>query len=252
MSSPPNPYAPSPLAEPVPERVAVRPIQLLLRALEAIRGEFWLFLGISVVGILVASLVPFGLLAGPMMVGMFLCFAQRQETGRTEFGTLFKGFDQFMEAFVATLIMTALALVILLPLIAVFLVTLFAVIAAQQNGAEPDLWIVSSLFAFYPLILIASIAIYVPFIFTFQLIADRKVSAGVAVRASARAAWYNLGGVVWFLIAIGFISILAALPCCIPAILLLPLTIGAMWLFYQDVFGTACSASIEPGPSQLT
>jgi uncharacterized membrane protein len=85
----------------------VRPIQLLQRSFELISGEYWLFLGITLVGIVVSSLVPFSILLGPMMVGMFLCFAQRQQTGRTEFATLFKGFDQFVDALVATLIMVA-------------------------------------------------------------------------------------------------------------------------------------------------
>jgi hypothetical protein len=250
MSSIPNPYAPSPLAEPLPGRVNVRPIQLLRRAFEMIQGEYWLFLGITIVGILIASVVPFGLLLGPMMVGMFLCFAQRQRTGRTDFGTLFKGFDQFMDAFIATLVMIALAMAIFLPLIAVFLIVLAMVAASAQNGAQPDVALLSLLLAFYPLMMFANIAIYVPFMFTFQLIADRKVTAGVAVKASARAAWHNLGGVIWFLVAVGFITLLAALPCYIPAILLLPLTVGALWLFYQDVFGIIETAPIESAPMQ--
>ncbi len=124
MSATPNPYAPTAVNEPTPGKVKVRPIQLLQRSFEMIRGEYWLFLGITFVGLLIGSLVPFGILLGPMMVGIFLCFVQRQQTGRTEFGTLMKGFDQFLDAFVATLIMVAASVAVMIPLLVVYFVVL--------------------------------------------------------------------------------------------------------------------------------
>ncbi len=96
---------------------------------------------------------------------------------------------------------------------------------------------IGSILLIYPLIIVASIAIYVPFLFVFQLIADQKLGAGAAVKASAKAAWQNLGGVIYFLIAVGFISVLAMIPCYIPAIFLMPITIGSTWILYQDIFG---------------
>lgn len=236
MSSGPNPYAPAEPVAPTWRKANVRPIQLLQRSFELIRSDYWLFLGITLVGMLVGSLVPFGILMGPMMVGMFLCFSERQRTGRTEFGTVFKGFDQFIDGLIAMLIMVAVSVVIIFPLVIVFLAALFFVIAPADQNAGTAYGLISLMVTMYGMIFVASIACYVPFMFTFQLIADRKLTGVAAVKASAAAAWNNLGGVVWFIISIGFITLLAAMACYIPALLMMPISVGAMWLMYQDVF----------------
>jgi len=195
------------------------------------------------VGMVVASAVPFGILQGPIVVGMFLCFAQRQQTGRTEFGTLFKGFEQFLDAFIATLIMVAVSLVVMAPIAIVFIVTIVVMLvsagpnAGPNAGNEAPTWMIVAILGIFPLILAATVAIYTPFIFTFQLIADRKMSAGVAVKTSARAAWNNLGGLLWYFFVTGLIMFIAVLPCYIPAILLMPIVTGGAWLLYQDIFG---------------
>jgi len=240
MSTTANPYASSSLAEPFPGKTEVRPIELLQRSFEMIRGEYWLFLGITLVGMLIAAAVPFGILQGPMMVGFFLCFAQRQQTGRTEFGTLFKGFDQFFDAFIAMLIMVAASFVVMIPLMIVFFAIMVVAIAtAGPNGGNAaPIGMIVAMLGLFPLIMAAVVAIYMPFVFTFQLIADRKMSAGAAVKASAHAAWNNLGGLLWYFFVTGFIMFLAMLPCYLPAILLMPIAIGGAWLLYQDIFAT--------------
>ena len=245
MSSGPNPYAPAEIVDPVWRKTNIRPVQLLRRSFELIRSDYWLFLGIALVGMLIGSLVPFGILMGPMMVGMFLCFSERQRTGRTEFGTVFKGFDQFIESLIAMLIMVATSVVIVFPLVIVFLAALFFVLAQAEQNGDPSLALIPLVVAMYGMIFVGSIACYVPFMFVFQLIADRKLTGVAAVKASASAAWNNLGGVVWFIIAIGFITLLAAMACYIPALLMMPISVGAMWLLYQDVFGVVEDAAIQ-------
>ena len=245
MSADPNPYAPSTFDDPVSGPTRVRPIQLLRRGYDLIRGEYWLYVGISFVAMIVSALVPFGILTGPMLVGLFLCFIQRQTIGRTQFETVFKGFDQFMDAFIATLIMIAFSIVVLIPVMLVFVAVIFMLASQAGPNAAPGEAMIATILIMYGIIFAASFAVYVPFIFTFQLIADRKVPAMVAVKASARAAFNNLGGVIWFIIANGLLMILAGLCCFLPAIFLLPLAFGAMWVFYQDVFGAPATAQLE-------
>ena len=71
------------------------PIALYKRSYALLGEQYWLFFGITLVGIFLGSLVPFGILMGPMMVGIYMCFADRERGKQVEFGTLFKGFDQF-------------------------------------------------------------------------------------------------------------------------------------------------------------
>src|SRR5437588_9796822 len=80
-------------------RGAIAPMECIKEGWALIKDQFWLFLGITVVGLLIGGLVPI-VLFGPMMVGIFLCLQQRQRHQPVEFGLLFKGFDQFVPALI--------------------------------------------------------------------------------------------------------------------------------------------------------
>src|SRR5256886_17497275 len=82
--------------------------------LALIKDQYWLFLGISLVGILIGGAVPIVLL-GPMMVGIFLCLLQRQRGEPVEFGTLFKGFEQFVPGLVVAAFKMIPIFIILVP-----------------------------------------------------------------------------------------------------------------------------------------
>src|ERR1051325_6677536 len=73
----------------------VQPVECLKEGWALIKDQYWLFFGISLVGMLIGSAVPIVLL-GPMMCGIFICLLQRQHNQPVEFGTLFKGFDYFV------------------------------------------------------------------------------------------------------------------------------------------------------------
>ena len=67
------------------------------------KTQYWLFVGMTFVAFFIGSAVPFGILMGPMMCGIYLtCFAQRRREP-VEFGLLFKGFDFFGPSVIATL-----------------------------------------------------------------------------------------------------------------------------------------------------
>jgi len=59
-------------------RNAVAPIEILTEAWNRVRDQYWLFLGITAAGVILASFVPMGILMGPMFCGIYGCFrAQR-------------------------------------------------------------------------------------------------------------------------------------------------------------------------------
>src|SRR6478752_4659273 len=86
-------------------RGAIRPTDCFRAGWELIKADYWLFLGIALVGWLLAALVPFGILAGPMMCGIYLCLFRAQRGRAVKFEILFKGFDYFVQSLIATLIM---------------------------------------------------------------------------------------------------------------------------------------------------
>lgn len=236
----PNPYSPTD-SEPVDfadiRKVRVQPMELLQRAKGLMGDQYWLFVGISLAGIFIGSAVPMGIIMGAMMVGIYICFLKREQGQRVEFATLFKGFDQFADSLVAMLIMVGVSLVVMFPLmIAMFALMIVPMIASQGNGGPPATFGILTMLLMYPLVFIASFLVYIPFLFTFQLIADRKLTAVEAVKLSARGAWKNLGGVILFLFVVMVISTVLAIMCYIPVFFFLPVSFGAMFVLYRDVF----------------
>ena len=84
-------------------RGVIRPVECIKDGWEMIKDQYWLFFGISIVGMLIAGAFAI-VLMGPMMVGIFLCLLQRQRNEPVEFGTLFKGFDLFVPSLIVTVI----------------------------------------------------------------------------------------------------------------------------------------------------
>ena len=97
-------------------RIYARPIERLTDAKAMLGDQYWLFVGICLVGILIGSIVPMGIMMGPMMCGMYLCFRYRMNGIQVRFETLFKGFDVFVNSLLAMLILLACSLAIMLPL----------------------------------------------------------------------------------------------------------------------------------------
>ena len=224
-------------------KVNVRPLELLSRSKELIGNQYGLFLGISLVGILVGSMVPFGIVMGPMLIGIYLCFLHRQAGRQVEFGTLFKGFDQFGEGLIAYLIMVGFSIVASMVTVGLFVVVAlaaWALIAGTMEGeAAAGLGIVVGIVAylvFFLVLMVISVLINLPFVFAFQLIADRKLSGAEAIKQSWAGAKLNFGGIVWYMMVNYFLLMLAAMACYIPAILLMPVSMGGLFLLYSDIY----------------
>jgi uncharacterized membrane protein len=224
-------------------KVNVRPLELLSRSKELIGNQYGLFLGISLVGILVGSMVPFGIVMGPMLIGIYLCFLHRQAGRQVEFGTLFKGFDQFGEGLIAYLIMVGFSIVASMVTVGLFVVVAlaaWALIAGTMEGeAAAGLGIVVGIVAylvFFLVLMVISVLINLPFVFAFQLIADRKLSGAEAIKQSWAGAKLNFGGIIWYMLVNYFLLMLAAMACYIPAILLMPVSMGGLFLLYSDIY----------------
>ena len=223
-----------------PRKVSIEPIALYKRSLALIGDQYWLFLGIAVVGIILGSVVPFGLLLGPMMVGIYLCFIDRERGKQVEFGTLFKGFDYFANSFIAILIMIGISLIVIIPLIIMMIVAMFLVLPSN-GGGQPSPLVIPIAIVSYLAMFIAMFLVQLPFLFTFQLIAERGLTGPQAVGLSFKGVQKNLSGCVLLAIVIGVISTLASMACILPSFFLMPITLGALFLAYRDIFGPSVS-----------
>ncbi len=204
---------------------------------ELIKGRYWLFFGITVVGILLGSLAPLGVLMGPMMCGVFLCFLKKERNEELKFEYLFKGFDYFLESFLATLIYLGLMLAAALPL-AIFLILNIGglVYAFQQEDLSLKLIAIGVLALLILLSLLLFCFVAVPMQFSYLLIVEHKLKSWDAVKTAFKACWINF----FRMTGLGFTVILlsiAGMCCCYIGLLFLqPLISGAYFCAYRDVF----------------
>src|SRR5215213_355022 len=158
-------------------RNAVQPIECISAAWAMIKEQYWLFVGMCAVGLLIASAVPLGILMGPMMCGLYLAFFKFRRRQPIEFGTLFKGFDYFGPSLIATILHLVPILAIAIPGYIFFYIGMVLSIAAQ--GDEPNPAAVFGVFGmfivFWLVLLIVILLVSIGFTFAYPLIVDRKL-----------------------------------------------------------------------------
>src|ERR1043165_8445494 len=121
-------------------RNAVEPVQCIKGGWETIKNHYWLFVGMTLVAIIIGSAVPLGILLGPMMCGLYMALFKTRRGEPIEFGTLFKGFDYFGQSVVAALLHTIPIIAVIVPAYILFYVSMFVSMAAANagGGSEPN------------------------------------------------------------------------------------------------------------------
>ncbi len=229
------------------QRSAIRPMLCLREAWQLARDRYGLFLGITIVGLLIAGAVPFGILLGPMMCGLAKCFLAKRRGETVKFDLLFKGFDHFSESLIASMLIFGASLLVILPvMLLVMFGGVFATFSAA-NRATPGI-VAALVLAGLGLLLVVLLSLFIGalFAFTFPLIADRGLKGTEALKLGAKAALANLGG----LLGLGVLTFLlscAGLCCCYVGVFLVaPFTMGAQFIAYEQVFGVVTSTTGQP------
>ncbi|RLE24063.1 MAG: hypothetical protein DRJ65_10615 [Acidobacteria bacterium] len=219
------------------QRVPIRPMDCLSESWNLLAGQYWVFFAICLVGMLIQSFVPMNILTGPMLCGIFIAWFVMMKGETITFDLLFKGFDYFGASLIASLILVAVVLVVMIPCY----VLLFAGIAlgAAAGQETPEIMGIAVLLSsglFLLVIMTVMTVIMTLFIFVYQLIVDRKLKAIPAMKTSAAAAWANLGGVLGLLGLTSLIATVASFFCIIPIFFIAPWCIGAVGIAYRRVF----------------
>ena len=222
------------------ERGAVRPLECLRGGWRLVTTNYWLFVGITFVGTLLAGLGPHGILAGPCICGIYYCLMRHEYGRRVDFGMLFKGFDHFLQSWIATLLMLISMFVVMIPAYIVFFVSFVSTIPTQPRNAPLDeawLWsFLGMMGLFYLALLLVVLAVHIAFFFTYPLIVDRGLTGIDAVKTSFRAVAANLPGVVGLVLLNALIGMAGVLCCYVGAILVMPVTFGATLMAYRQAF----------------
>jgi len=224
------------------KRNAVEPVECIKAGLNLIRSQYWLFVGMTAVGIIIGSVVPLGILMGPMMCGIYLALFQTRRGQPIEFGILFKGFDYFGDSLIATLLHLIPIFVILIPSYFVFIAFYigFIVVMAQSNGSPNPV----AAIGFFALVIVFWLAVFlllivlsVIFTFAYPLIVDRRLSGLDAVKLSIRAALGNFWRLLGMLLLTGLMNFAGALFCYVGVFFVLPISLAAIASAYEQVFG---------------
>lgn len=231
------------------KRGAVRPVECIQQGWDLIKDQYWLFLGMAVVGTLIGSAVPLGILTGPMMCGLYLALLKRQAGEPVEFATLFKGFDFFVDGMIAGILHAIPMIVIIAPL---YLVYVFFVITQAAAGHSDDptaaLGFLGVMAILAPIALILLLLLAIGFVFAYPLIVDRRLSGVNAVKLSFRAGMANFWSLLGLLILNGLLSLAGGLFCGIGAWFVLPITISALAVAYMQVFGVPARTAANTPP----
>jgi len=232
-------------------RHAVRPIECLSSGWEQIKSQYWLIVGITVVGILIGSMGPLGILMGPMMCGIYLVLFRNMRRESIDFGMLFKGFDYFMDSLIATLIHVVPAIIVIVPFYLLFFVGAIVISPSHPGrGEEPNPGAVLGFFGFFILLMlvmmILMIIVGVLFAFAYALIVDRRLSGIEAVKLSVKAGLANFWGLLGLMLLNTLLSMVGVLACYVGAFLVMPIGIAAMANAYRSVFGLATGAARGP------
>ena len=230
---------------------AIAPLECVKEGWALIKDQYWLFLGLTIVGILIASAVPI-VLIGPMMVGIFLCLFQRQRHEPVEFGTLFKGFDYFGQSFIVALIKVIPIVILMVPFYIIMLAVMMTGMPRGRATPEQTSSFLFSLFGlellFVIVLMVVGIAIEVFFMFAFPLVADRKLSGLDAIKVGFGACKANFGGVLGLLLLNALFGILGVLCCLVGVYLYLPVSFASYAVAYRRVFPEVPESFNPPPP----
>ena len=220
-------------------RNAVVPVACIKGGWETVKNQYWLFVGMTLIGVMIGSAVPLGILLGPMMCGLYLSFFKIRRGEPIEFGTLFKGFDYFGPSLIATLLHVVPIIAIVLPAYFIFYISIFVSMAAQ--GDEPNPAAMFGMLAFFGLfwlfVMVVIIIMSIGFAFSYPLIVDRKLQGFDAVKLSFRAAMANFWRLLGMMLLTSLMSIVGILACYIGVFFVFPIVYAAIAKAYEQVFG---------------
>jgi hypothetical protein len=227
----------------------VAPVECLKEGWALIKDQYWLFLGISLVAMLIGGAVPI-VLIGPMMCGLYLCLLGKMRGESVEFGNLFKGFDYFVPGLVAAAIQTVPVFIVLVPSYAIFAAFTIANMPhdryARDQGPPAGFFIGVCLFVL--VMVVISLAIHILFVFAYPLIVDRKLSGWDAIKLSARASMKNFGGMLGLILLNFLLGILGVLACYVGVFFVMPISFAGYAAAYRRIFPDTAPGLMTPPP----
>lgn len=213
----------------------VKPMECFREGWELIKDQYWLFFGITAVGFIIASVVPFCILLGAMMCGIYYPLIEKSEGRQVEFGQLFKGFEKFKPSLIATL-PWAIPLQVFIMLAYIPLIIAQPLLDTRQISTETFFTIILASLGGLAVVLLIWIFFHPFLMFVYQIITENEISGWEAFKLGIKSVWANLGGVVGLLVLNVLAYSVGALFCGIGVYFVLPLIFANTFVAYRKVF----------------
>jgi uncharacterized membrane protein len=235
-----------------PKEIVVRkaiigPVKCYLEGKELLGPSYWTFLGICLLGSIIAGAVPVVLL-GPAYCGIALCFLTRARGEQVVFDQLFKGFDYFMPGLIATLIYVGAFIVLVIPFLIALLLGSFMI--STQDGILPVLGGFILTIAYVSWILLAIVG-WIVYMFATMLIVDKKLDGLPAMQYALKGVLRNFWGLLGTVLVGQLMMMGGMMLCIVPAFLLIPILFAGHFMAYWKIFGVEASQPAQPIVAQV-
>ncbi len=187
--------------------------------------------------------IPGGfLLNGILYGGLFWFFLKWIREGKAELGDAFAGFQRQAGQLVLGGLVTAFVPVLLMMIVAApfFIPVIMAAFSSAGNPPE-------SLFQIFGVLgclgiaigVLASIALYALWMFTFPLIIDKGLKFWPAMELSRKTVMKSFFGFLWLNILCGLLICAGLIACIVGVFFVAPICAGAIAYAYEDIFGSS-------------
>ncbi|MGI8640017.1 MAG: hypothetical protein ACR2MG_08670 [Pyrinomonadaceae bacterium] len=215
----------------------IRPVECMKEGWELIKDQYWLFFGITFVGMLIAGVIPFGIGIGAMFCGIYFVLLQKMNGRQVEFGELFKGFEYFVPGLITSLIIIIPAIISVVILYGSMIAMFFASIDSRGNVNPAVIWgMFGTLFVEGVIISLVLGCLHALVMFAYPLIVDRKLNGFDAFKLSAKAVWANLSGVVGIILLEFVMGLIGYMAFGIGVYFVLPIMFAGVLIAYRKVF----------------
>ena len=227
----------------------IRPVECMKEGWELIKSDYWLIFAMTLVGMLIAGIVPFGILIGAMFCGIYFALFKKMRGERIEFGDLFKGFDYILPGLVVSLVVVIPAIVSVVFIYGSMIAFMLAAVDSRGGMNEGVLFGMIATLAVEAIVISLVIGcIHALIMFAYPLVVDRNLGGIEAFKLSARAVWANLSGVVGIILLEFVMGLAGYLIFFVGQYLVLPIMFAGVLVAYRKVFPEQRSFSQPPPP----
>lgn len=223
----------------------IKPVECLKEGFELIKSDYWLLLGIWLIGGIIGGVSLF-IVAGAMTCGTFYAYLKKIDGEPVSFDDLWKGMRWFVPGLVVMLF-------IIVPMLLVYAVIYIPVVIAASMGGRLSqdelIVLLIGAFAVDLILIVIMVCIQTLLMFAFPLIVDRDMGAFKAMTTSARAVMKNLGGVIGLILVNCVLIIAGYLALCIGIYFVIPIIIAGNVVAYRKIFPRIRDRLYEPPPA---